>query len=244
MPGRTSSGSSGGSSSGGSSYRSSSSSSGWSSRRSYSSYDNDGDNEPASPEQQMFGLIMLGIVVAIVIVSYVGKYTSRSNSQRDNLNATRTVEEITRRDLATMTAALKDRIPEWQKVTDRVAHRISAQDAGFSDDFNTKEVDYGYCASGKFYVFVLNLTRPGGVTLADSEGYSYVPGGSPVNCLPEGWELTRVEWTNGDWSFVTIRTIRATQTAFRTSVYPQTATALASITPSMTPSATATLGKQ
>jgi hypothetical protein len=244
MPERTSSGSSGGGfSSGGSSYRSSSSSSGGSSQHSYyNDYDNDG--EPPSEEQQILGWIMLGIIVVILIVVYVGKSTSRSSGQRPDFNATRTVEEITRRDLATMTAALKDRIPEWQKVTDRVAHRISAHDAGFSDDFNTKEVDYGYCASGKFYVFVLNLTRPGGVTLADSEGYSYVPGGSPVNCLPEGWELTRVEWTNGDWSFVTIRTIRATQTAFRTRVYPQTATALASITPSMTPSATATLGKQ
>jgi hypothetical protein len=187
---------------------------------------------------------MLGIVVVILIVGYVGKATSRSNSQRQDINATRTVEEITRRDIATMTAALTNRIPEWQKVTDRSAHRVTAQDAGFSDDFNTKEVDYGYCANGKFYVFVLNLTRPGGVTLADTEGYSFIPGGSPVNCLPEGWELTRVEWTNGDWSFVTIRTIRATQAVFRTSVYPQTATALASITPSSTPSATPTLGKQ
>jgi hypothetical protein len=187
---------------------------------------------------------MLGIIVVILIVSYVGKQTTRSNSQRQNVYATQTVEEITRRDLATMTAALKDRIPEWKKVTDRSMHRVSAQDAGFSDDFNTKEVDYGYCANGKFYVFVLNLTRPGGVTLADSEGYSYIPGGSPVNCLPDGWEITRVEWTNGEWSFVTIRTIRATQAVFSTSVYPLTATARASITPSSTPSATPTPGKQ
>jgi hypothetical protein len=192
----------------------------------------------------MLGWIMLGIIVVVLIVTQVSKSTSRSNSQRQNYDATRTVEEITRRDIATMTAALKDRIPEWQKMTDRSMHRVSAHDAGFDEDFNTKEVDYGYCTNGKFYVFVLNLTRPGGVTLADTEGYSFIPGGSPVTCLPEGWEITRVEWTNGDWSFVTIRTIRATQAVFRTSVYPQTATARASITPSATPSATPTLGKQ
>lgn len=244
MPERHSSGSSGSSSSsGGSSYRSSSSSSGWSSRRTYNSYGN-GDDEPDSPGQQMFGFIILGIVVVILVVSYVGKSTSRSNNQRRDLNATRTVEEITRRDIATMTAALNERIPEWKKVTDRNVYRISAHDAGFSDDFNTKEVDYGYCANGRFYVYVLNITRPGGITLADTEGYGYTPGGSPLNCVPEGWEITTVDWAGGDWSFVTIRTTQATQTAFRTSVYPQTATALASITPSPTLSATPTLGKQ
>src|SRR5262245_20097250 len=152
MPERHSTGSSGSSSSsssGGSSWHSSS-----------SSYHNYGNNGPSTPEQQALGWAVLIIILVILGIIFIANQVKEANARRAAVDATATTKAITIKDLAEMHAALDSRIPSWKEVNDREVHRASASDAGFAADSNTKELDYGYCESGKFYAYVLENSRP------------------------------------------------------------------------------------
>ncbi len=203
MPERHSSGSSGSSSS-----SSSSGSSSWSSSSS-SSYYRHHDDGPSSPEEQAAGWIILIIILAVVGVLWVVNQINQANERRANAEATQTTQAITIKDMAEMHAALDERIPRWKQVGDLDMHRVSWSDAGFSAGSNTKEVDYGYCEPGKFYVYVLENSRPER-TFADTEGYAYTPGSDARRCHPAGWYIVDSDWAAMDWSFVTISTSSAT----------------------------------
>ncbi len=215
MPQRHSDGSAGSSSSSGSSSWHSSSS--WST---YNRYDNDG---PSSPEQQMLGLIMLGVFLVILAVFWIGDQVNKANQRRDNANATATTAAITAQDLAELHAALDGRISEWKKVGDGAVHHVGAPDAGL-DDGNTKEVLYGYCTVDQFYVYVLEMSRPGGY-FTDTEGYAYTPGSYPNACHPEGFYIASDDNVGGGWHFITMRTDDATFRAMPTmTIIPRTGT--------------------
>lgn len=115
-------------------------------------------------------------------------------------------------DLSVMHNALDKRIAVWDKQTDVATHTVNASEAGLPADFNTKAVVYGRCTPSQFFVFVLNETRPEDTT-ADTEGYEYLPGGSPAACAPTGWHVMSVENAAPDWYFVTIDTTTASPTA-------------------------------
>ncbi len=209
MPERHSSGSSESRrSSSSSSYHSTSSSR--SSSYSRRSYQNDG---PSSPEDQVIGWIALGVMVAILVLVFLSNQINDAHERSQNANATSTTLAITLKDMAQMHAALDPRIPEWRTVTDRAIHHMSASDAGFGKEDNTKEVVYGYCADQKFYVYVLESSTPGGY-LADTEGYAYVPDSySARDCHPGGWTVYSEDRAESDWYFVTISTTQATRAA-------------------------------
>jgi hypothetical protein len=205
MPERHSTGSSGSSSS-------SSSSGGSSSHSSSSSYHYFGDNEPSTPEQQALGWAILIVILVILGIIFITNQVKEANARRANADATATTKAITIKDLAEMHAALDSRIPTWKKVNDLQVHRVSASDAGFAADSNTKEVDYGYCEPGKFYVYILENSRPER-TYADTEGYAYTPDNTARSCHPEGWSIVSSDWAAEGWSFVTISTSFATFSA-------------------------------
>ncbi len=207
MPQRHSTGSSGSSSS-----SSRSSSSGRSSWRSSSSYHDYGDHEPSTPEEQALGWAILIVLLLVVGGIWIANQIKEGNERRADADATKTTQAITVQDLEEMHAALDSRLPVWQQVTDRQVHRASAEEAGFGPGSNTKEVDYGYCESGKFYVYVLEISRPER-TYADTEGYAYTPGSNPRACHPSGWQIVSSDSAAKDWSFVTISTSQATYAA-------------------------------
>lgn len=227
MPQRHDSGSSGS----GGSFRSSGGSS-WRPSRSSWSYGSSQGDGPSSPEQQILGWIVLGVMLLIVAGSWINNQIQASNARRQQAEATQTIQAITLQDLAEMHSALDSRIPEWKKISDGAVHRVSASDAGFKPDSNTKEVNYGYCTGDYFYIYVIEESRPSGFTLADSEGYAYTPGSYPTACLPPNWNLVKVEEAAPDWYFVTLSTSGATQAARGTNMPEPTATP---ITPTPTP---------
>ncbi len=164
----------------------------------------------------MLSWIALGVMVLIAVVIWISDQVNKANQRDRDVKATQTIVAVTQKDLEEMHHALDSRIPEWQTVKDQVVHRISGSDAGFAEDSNTKEVDYGYCQAGKFYVYVLEESQPGGITLADTEGYGYTPGSYPASCLPDGWRIVKDDRVGGDWHFVTIYTYSATYAARQT----------------------------
>lgn len=207
MPERHSEGGGGGSSSGSSSSSSSSHSS-WSSGSSYHSY----NSGPQTPEQRAFSMAV-GIIMLIVLgIIFLANSMNSANQKRQNTDATQTTIAITIADLKEMNAALKDRIPVWkQQTTDRNVHRVSAAEAGFGPASNTKEVDYGFCATDKFYVYVLESSHPGGF-MADTEGYVYSPDIYPTSCVPFGWQTVSIDNAGTGWYFITLSTYEATRT--------------------------------
>ncbi len=232
MPQRHDSGSSSGSSSssGGSSWHSSSSSSSWSS--SSHRYDNNG--EPPSPEQQVLGWIVLGVMALILAGMWISDQVKKSNQRDEDRKATQTIIAVTQKDLEEMHQALDSRLPGWTAVKDQAVHRVSGSEAGFAADSNTKEVDYGYCQPDKFYVYVVEESRPGGITLADSEGYAYTPDSYPGGCHPDGWRIVKDDNVGSGWHFVTIYTYSATSAARGTvTPYPTPAPPTATPTPNM-----------
>jgi hypothetical protein len=181
----------------------------------------------------MLGLIMLGILLVVLAVFWIGDQVKKANERRDNANATATTAAITAKDLAELHAALGDRIVEWKKLSDGAVHHVSAPDAGL-DDGNTKEVLYGYCKADQFYVYVLEVSQPGGY-LADTEGYAYTPDSYPNACHPEDFYIASDDNVGGGWHFVTMRTHNATYRAVVTmTTNPRTVTP-ALPTPTRTP---------
>jgi len=179
----------------------------------------------------MFSLVVLSILVMVVVATGLGNMFSRANQDRDDADATATTQAITVKDLAQMHAALDPRIPDWLKVTDLEVHHISASDAGFAANTNTKEVVYGYCAVGKFYVYVLEISRPGGF-IADTEGYAYTPNSVAAACHPPNWRIVDEDIVESGWSFVTISTSQATNIA-RATLMSTYVAPTASATPEM-----------
>jgi len=229
-----------------SSSSSSSSGSSWSS--SSSSHDS-WDSSSSSGGKSIFDYTAEDWIKTFIVFGIIGGiwlFTTIGNSVRDanNKNATATsragrtatTRAITISDLAIMHAALDSKIVEWRKVADHDVHHVSAAEAGFKPDFNTKEVVYGYCARDTFYVYVLNESRPGGFG-ADTEGYAYTPGGHPANCAPANWRIVNRDDVGGDWWFVTINTYQATA-IIRMTQYPQTPTPTATRTPTAMPTPT------
>lgn len=84
--------------------------------------------------------------------------------------------------LALIHADFEDKLPEWQKVTDLVPHRLDSEVKNFL------WVDYGYCAPGKFYaVFWERITDR--ITINNElsvyyAGYGYYKGTTPDECYP------------------------------------------------------------
>ena len=148
----------------------------------------------------------MGVIVAVI---WIGGQIGKANDKRNNANATATTLAIRAKDLAEMHTALDNRIVVWKQVTDRAVHHVSASEAGL-DDGNTKEVLYGYCDTAKFYVYVLELSSPGGGYFADTEGYAFTPDSYPQGCHPNGFYIASDEGVGGGWHFVTIRTRDAT----------------------------------
>lgn len=207
MPGRT------GGSSGGS--HSSSSSSHSSYHSSYRSPYSSGGNGSTNPWSWLITLGVLGVVVFIVLLSR-GSTSSNTGSNNASIQAT------TAADIAIMNKALSNRLSAWQATTDNIVHHIAYQDAGLPANFNTKEVVYGHCTSGQFYLFVLNQDAGTGLSgSADSSGYAYTPASNPSACAPTGWTMTSSENDSGGWYYVNINT--------------KAATAIANLTPSPTP---------
>ncbi len=231
------------SSSSGSSWSSSSSSSSHDSWRSSSDWSSNRSSKSIwdyTTEDWIKALIPLVILVGVWLFITIGNGIKSANDKSATATSraarTATTRAITVSDLAVMHAALDERILEWRKVADRAAHHVSAEEAGFKPDFNTKEVVYGYCARDTFYVYVLNVSRPGGFS-ADTEGYAYTPGGTPNDCAPDDWRIVSRDNVGGDWSFVTIDTYQATTVA-RMTQYPQPPTATATVTPAAMPTPT------
>jgi hypothetical protein len=211
MPGRTWGGSSG-RSSGGSSSRSSSSSSS-SHRSSYRSYRSSSDGEPPSPENQTLSLIILGIMAVIAIAVMLSRPRTISGWGEVDAVATARIRATTVADLAMMHAAIDPRIDGWRRNGSRTPRFLNASDAGFAEGTNTKGVVYGYCENERFYLYVLNISSPQGIS-ADSEGYAYTPNTSPARCHPPGWNIAgSVSAQERDWYFVAIDTREATHTA-------------------------------
>lgn len=227
--GSSSGSSSSGSSSSGSSYHSSSSSSSSSYRRYY----NDG---PSSPEEQTWGWIMIGIALVVLAVLWIGNQINTANQRRSDENATATTQAITVKDLAQMHAALDQRIPDWRKVTDLDVHHISASDAGFGPADNTKEVVYGYCKTGEFYVYILESSHPE-ASFADTEGYAHTPdSNSARDCHPPNWTVVSEDYAESHWYFVTLYTYSATSAA-RIALTPTTPTEMPTMPATPTPPA-------
>ncbi|HVO44337.1 MAG TPA: hypothetical protein VMT34_17045 [Aggregatilineales bacterium] len=109
-----------------------------------------------------------------------------------------------------MEGHLHARIAKWKEAVHVLqVHRLPGSDAGFRADENTKEVDYGYCQTNRFYVFVLENSRPGD-WLTDTEGYVHVDDGYPLTCHPDGWTIRTYDAAGGGGYFVTIDTSQAT----------------------------------
>ncbi|MCC7449233.1 MAG: hypothetical protein IT324_17570 [Anaerolineae bacterium] len=239
------------SSSSSSSYGSSNSSSGssWSSRSSsHDNWDSSSDGSSSggksifdyTAEDWIKTFIVFGLIGGIWLFATIGNSVRDANNKNATATSraarTATTHAITISDLAIMHAALDAKIVEWRKVADRDVHHVSAAEAGFKPDFNTKEVVYGYCARDTFYVYVLNESRPGGFG-ADTEGYAYTPGSTPNNCVPDNWRIVKRDNAEGDWWFVTIRTYQATA-IIRMTQFPQTPTLTATRTPTALPTPT------
>ncbi len=153
-------------------------------------------------------LLIVGIIAAIIFFAFQGvnkTIGSISASVAQPGSSSLGQDPTVVADLAIMHAALDSRIPGWRTNKDNTVHHVSVADAGLPDNFNTKEVEYGYCSRSQFYIFVLNITPPEDTT-ADTEGYEYVPGGDPVNCAPAGWKIMSSDTAATDWYFVTIDT--------------------------------------
>jgi len=119
------------------------------------------------------------------------------------------LEATTTADLKVMHRVLDKELSTWMKDKTIKPHFVSPEDAGLPGDFNTREVVYGYCDASDFYMYVINITPPDGVS-ADSEGYAYTPGSSASACEPPGWKIVTTESaTEPDWTFVTIDTSAA-----------------------------------
>ncbi len=163
----------------------------------------------------MLSWIILGVMVLVVAVIWISNQVNQANQRDRDAKATQTIAAVTQKDLEEMNHALGSRIPEWKMVTDQAVHRVSGSDAGFAADSNTKEVDYGYCKTGTFYVYILEETRPGG-GFADTEGYAYVQGDDPRSCHPVDWYVVKQDYAASNWYFVTLMTYSATSAAQRT----------------------------
>jgi hypothetical protein len=181
-------------------------------------------------------VILGGIWLFVTISNGVKSANDKSATATSQAARTATTRAITISDLAIMHAALDEKIVEWRKVSDHDVHHVSAAEAGFKPDFNTKEVVYGYCARDSFYVYVLNESRPGGFS-ADTEGYAYTPDSYPADCAPANWSVLKRDNAEGDWWFVTISTYQATA-IIRMTQFPQTPTPTATQTPTAMPTPT------
>ncbi len=155
-------------------------------------------------------------MVLIVAVIWISDQVNKANQRDQDMKATQTIIAVTKKDIEEIYQAIGSRIPGWGTVKDQTVHRISGSDAGFTADSNTKEVDYGYCLNNIFYVYVLEETRPGGITLADTEGYAYTTQTSPTVCHPDNWSIVKYDDAGGGWYFVTISTYSATYAAQQT----------------------------
>jgi uncharacterized membrane protein len=116
------------------------------------------------------------------------------------------VQTQTALDLRELHAALDKRIPQWQQqLTPNEFHTISGQEAGLTQDNNTKELDYGKCGNA-LYVFVVLNTRPD-TGPADGEGYAYTTAASPASCHPPSWNVYDSQDVGGGWWFVTLKSV-------------------------------------
>jgi hypothetical protein len=117
-------------------------------------------------------------------------------------------------DIAIMEKGILPRLTEWRSQNDDKVHHVHHESAGLPANFNTKEVVYGYCAPGQFYVYVLNLDPGIGLTgTADSSGYAYLTNSTPYRCAPQGWRITGSESAGASWYYVNIDSKAATATA-------------------------------
>jgi hypothetical protein len=115
----------------------------------------------------------------------------------------------TQGDLGVMQSVLDPQIAKWEADKTIQAHYLTPDDVHLPTNFNTKEVVYGYCSAEEFYTYVLNVTKPEDVD-ADTEGYAYIPEGTPSSCVPKGWKIVTTETTpESQWTFVTIDTSAA-----------------------------------
>ncbi len=161
-------------------------------------------------------LFIVGVVGAIIFFAFQGvnntvRSVNASIAQSGGSTTSLGQDPTVVADLAIMHAALDKRIPGWEAQKDNVVHHVSVADAGLPNNFNTKEVVYGYCGASQFYLFVLNSSAPED-TSADTEGYEYVPSSSPVQCAPVGWQIMSSDTAASDWYFITADTKAATAT--------------------------------
>ncbi len=116
------------------------------------------------------------------------------------------IQTQTALDLRELHAAFDSRIPQWQQqLSANEYHSISGQEAGLTQDNNTKEVIYGKCGDG-FYVYDVLSTQPDSGP-ADGEGYAYTTANSPGSCRPPSWAVYDSEDVGGGWWFVTLKSV-------------------------------------
>jgi hypothetical protein len=98
-------------------------------------------------------------------------------------------------------AAVDKRLANWKQVTDREPHWISPAEVGLRSSPDLKEIVYGYCDGGNFYVFVFKTLQ---ALQTGSIGRAYRYSAEPGQCAPEYWSVVNIRDLGGGWSFALV----------------------------------------
>ncbi len=143
----------------------------------------------------------LGLGFAVGGVLMLGLAGVRIGEDTAKAAATSAVTLTAAAELTEIRAAVEQRLTTWKKVTDREPHWISPAEAGLRVGRRLKDIVYGYCDGGNFYVFVFQTLQ---TLQTGSIGRAYRYSAEPGPCAPEKWTVVNMQDLGGGWSVVLV----------------------------------------
>jgi hypothetical protein len=165
----------------------------------------DADSNESTGAFAYGGGCLIGAVLLLIVAGGSTFQTGRQTS------ATTVHLSTASGDLAVIRAALEPHFPEWQKITDRAAHRVLPAEVGLGN-VKLEMIVYGYCAGGVFYVYApmsFQIGRTPDVHYSDAYAYTSKPDDF---CWPPGWLSAKQGDLGAGWFLTTVVVMEATPT--------------------------------
>jgi hypothetical protein len=147
-------------------------------------------------------LAMVAILFAIFACSVLNNYAQHAR-------ATEVARTSTAAAIKNLRRVLDPHLSEWQISSNQAVKRLDAKQAGLDNGGRIDEIIYGQCADEKFYLYAVKFPYDRRVF---AQGFSYVPGGEPTSCHPQGWQVNKVAPLGDGWSSILLWTRVGTAT--------------------------------
>lgn len=133
------------------------------------------------------GFVVMGLWVLVALPASFAPPTphpTRIPDPRGTAIAATATRQADETELQRLQAAITPRFDGWRAVTGRTVHRVRPPETGYG---RVIEIDYGYCATGEFYVYAWYKAERFDVGVVYNvflKGYAYVEEVTPADCFP------------------------------------------------------------